>query len=299
MTTLEQRYRRLLAWYPKDHRALHEEEMLGVLLAASAPGQNRPAWREAFDLVRGGLAIRLRRLAPPESRRRWRDATGLAALLAPLVLFGAGLFRAAGYAGRFAFDLALPQVVYALPYGLVVLLAWLGRRRAAIACAWAVAVLYLAEAMNWLLSLPEGTTVVGDVILVSGRPVLAVGMLGAAFPACVCAAMLTLAPSPGPGPLGSRRLLAWAGGVLAACVIGTLLPKVLGAVLMSAAVATVAVTALRSPVGRRTAAVLMPFLLVAVMWSWFADLAALTAVTVATAALLGVTAWLARTAEPA
>lgn len=299
MTALERRYRRLLTWYPKDHRARHEEEMLAVLLAASTPGQNRPAGRDAFDLVRGGLAIRLRRVAPPGSRRHWRAAVDLAALLAPLTLFGDGLFRAASLAGRFAFDLALPNLVYALPYGLIVLLAWLGRRWAAIACAWAMAALHAAETTAQLLSLPEGTVVVGDVLLVSGRPLIAASTLLSALPACVCAAMLTLAPSPGPGPAGSRRLLAWTGGVLAASVVGALLPEAFGAVLMPAAIGTVAVMALRSPVGRRTAAILTPFLLVDVMPSWFTDLAGLTAVTVATAALLGVTAWLARTAEPA
>ncbi|QFY09859.1 hypothetical protein GBF35_27270 [Nonomuraea phyllanthi] len=299
MTALERRYRRLLAWYPKDHRAQHEEEMLAVLLAASAPGRNRPAVRDAFDLVRGGLAIRLRRVVPLRSRRVWRAAVDLAALLAPLVLFGAGLFRVAGYAGRFAFDLAVPVLVDALPYGLVVLLAWLGRRWAAIACAWALAALHATMQLVQLLSLPEGTVVVGDVILVSGRPVIAASMLLSALPACVCAAMLTLAPSPGPGPVGSRRLLLWAGGVLAACVGGVLLPKVFGAVLMLAALGTVAVMALRFTTGRRTAAVLMPLLVVAVMPSWFTDPASLTGVAAATAALLGATAWLARTGEPA
>ncbi|MGP3916724.1 hypothetical protein [Nonomuraea sp. 10N515B] len=299
MTALERRYRRLLTWYPKDHRARHEEEMLAVLLAASAPGQSRPSGRDAFDLVRGGLAIRLRRVAPPGSRRHWRAAVDLAALLAPLTLFGGGLSRAATLAGRLAFDQALPVLVYALPSGLVVLLAWLGRRWAAIACAWAMAALHAATMMARLLSLPEGTRVMGDVLLVSGRPLIAANMLLAALPACVCAAMLTLAPSPGPGPVGSRRLLAWAGGVLGACVVGALLPEVFGAVLMLAAIGTVAVLALRSPVGRRTAAILTPFLVVDVMPSWFTDLASLTAVAVATVALLGLTAWLARTGEPA
>ncbi|MEU6781566.1 hypothetical protein ABZ912_20360 [Nonomuraea angiospora] len=298
MTPLERRYRRLLAWYPKDHRARHEEEMLAVLLAASAPGQSRPVGRDAFDLVRGGLAIRLRRVARPGARRHWRAAVDLAALLAPLTLFGAGLFRAAGYAGRFAFDLALPTLVYVLPYGLIVLLAWLGRRWAAIACAWAMAALHAGDEMVRLLSLPEGTMVVGDVLLVSGRPLIAANMLLSALPAGVCAAMLTLAPSPGPGPVGSRRLPAWAGGLLAACVVGALLPKVFGAALMLAALGTVAVMALRFPEGRRTAAILTPFLVVSVMPSWFTDLASLAAVAVATAAFLGVTAWLARAGEP-
>ncbi|MGW5162218.1 hypothetical protein ACWEPN_42680, partial [Nonomuraea wenchangensis] len=42
MSSLETRYRRLLAAYPRDHRARHEEEMLGVLLAGARPGQTRP-----------------------------------------------------------------------------------------------------------------------------------------------------------------------------------------------------------------------------------------------------------------
>ncbi|GAA3804298.1 hypothetical protein GCM10022226_25170 [Sphaerisporangium flaviroseum] len=298
MTALERRYRRLLAWYPKDHRARHEEEMLAVLLATSTPGQNRPARRDALDVVRGGLAIRLHRVAPPASRRHWRAAIDLAALLAPLTLFGAGLFRAAGYAGRFAFDQALPHLVYALPYGLIVLLAWLGRRWAAIACAWAMAALSAVEQVL-LLSLPVETRVVGDVVLISARPMIGASMLLSTLPSCVCAVMLTLAPSPGPGPMGARRLLAWASGVLAACLVGLLLPKVFGAVLMLAALGTVAVMALRSLVGRRTAAILTPFLVVAVMPSWFSDLASLTAVAVATATLLGVTAWLARAGKPA
>jgi hypothetical protein len=55
---LERRYRRLLAWYPKEHRSLHEEEMIAVLLAGSAAGQSRPTVRDTLDLVRGGFSIR-------------------------------------------------------------------------------------------------------------------------------------------------------------------------------------------------------------------------------------------------
>ncbi|MGW4400070.1 hypothetical protein ACWEHA_32680 [Amycolatopsis nivea] len=43
MSDLERRYRRLLALYPRAHRAAHGEEMLGVLLdgagSRSTPGQ--------------------------------------------------------------------------------------------------------------------------------------------------------------------------------------------------------------------------------------------------------------------
>jgi hypothetical protein len=36
---LDRRYRRLLALYPKDHRAEHGEEMIGLLLAGALPAQ--------------------------------------------------------------------------------------------------------------------------------------------------------------------------------------------------------------------------------------------------------------------
>ena len=43
MSTLERRYRRLLAWYPAAYRSIYGDEMLGVLMAAaSARGANRP-----------------------------------------------------------------------------------------------------------------------------------------------------------------------------------------------------------------------------------------------------------------
>jgi hypothetical protein len=35
---LEARYRRLLRWYPPSYRGRHEDEILGVLMAAARPG---------------------------------------------------------------------------------------------------------------------------------------------------------------------------------------------------------------------------------------------------------------------
>ena len=40
---LERRYRRLLRLYPRDFRARRTDEMIGVLMASAAAGQNRPA----------------------------------------------------------------------------------------------------------------------------------------------------------------------------------------------------------------------------------------------------------------
>jgi hypothetical protein len=86
MTVLENRYRRLLRWYPADHRRAHEEEMLGVLLADAGPEQTRPSVHDALDLVWGGIGIRLRRTPLALARAGWRDATALLSVIAPLAL---------------------------------------------------------------------------------------------------------------------------------------------------------------------------------------------------------------------
>jgi hypothetical protein len=61
---LEQRYRRLLAWYPRTFREVHEEEMLVVLMASARNGQRRPAPAESTNLITNGLLMRLRPRAP-------------------------------------------------------------------------------------------------------------------------------------------------------------------------------------------------------------------------------------------
>jgi hypothetical protein len=86
MSALEDRYRRLLRWYPAEHRRLHEEEMLGVLLAAAGPQRSRPSVRDVVDLMLGGLGIRIRRAPRTLARAGWRDAAALLSVVAPLVL---------------------------------------------------------------------------------------------------------------------------------------------------------------------------------------------------------------------
>jgi len=111
MSALEDRYRRLLRSYPADHRRSHEDEMLGVLLAAAEPGRTRPAPRDAFDLVRGGLGVRLRRAPGALAQAGWRDAAALAGVIAPLVL----LAETARYAVREI--LMYPQTSYVAQHG--------------------------------------------------------------------------------------------------------------------------------------------------------------------------------------
>lgn len=65
MSTLEQRYRKVIRLLPKAYRADRSEEILGTLLDDARPGQKRPQLKEVASL--GGLALRLRFGAPGAS----------------------------------------------------------------------------------------------------------------------------------------------------------------------------------------------------------------------------------------
>ena len=82
MTTLEGRYRRLLGVYPPAHRRTYEQEMLGVLMEGSRPGQRFPALRAAFDVLRAGFLARIGHSGRGLRSGAWRDA---AAIVGPLI----------------------------------------------------------------------------------------------------------------------------------------------------------------------------------------------------------------------
>jgi hypothetical protein len=65
---LEQRYRRLLAWYPRAFRRENGAEILAVLMACAPDGQRRPGLAEYADLIRNGLLLRLRPGLPRSAR---------------------------------------------------------------------------------------------------------------------------------------------------------------------------------------------------------------------------------------
>jgi len=84
MTTargLEEGYRRLLRWYPPSYRGRHEEEILGVLMAAAQPGQRRPSARESLDLVWSALKIRMRMTLRGADSQPWAAALALTGVL--------------------------------------------------------------------------------------------------------------------------------------------------------------------------------------------------------------------------
>jgi len=87
---LERRYRRLLRLYPREFRARRTDEMIGVLMAGAADGQDRPARGDVSDIVRGSLLARLR-----GPRGGWPFALSAFALTAPLFLVLTDILQAA------------------------------------------------------------------------------------------------------------------------------------------------------------------------------------------------------------
>jgi MFS family permease len=248
---LERRYRRLLAWYPAGHRRDHEEEMLGVLLAAARDGQRRPALADAVNLIGGGLRIRVR-AGPARLDPRWRDALAVCSVAAPLLLLsvvaGALLGLTADHLGRIV---SWWEIIPAVPVllGPVVLLAL---------------VLFRLRRLAALASL----VVTAGLVLYAVRA-SAYGSAGYMFWVALGAletASLVSSPSPRRGLelLGWRRMAAItiaamaAGALLGAAVASAAVPlpviRDLAVVLGSAAAAAVAI---RSPaVGRRVLALL-------------------------------------------
>jgi hypothetical protein len=202
VSSLETRYRRLLALYPRDHRAVHEEEMIGVMLAAAKPGQRRPGIRDTADLLRGAILIRLRRL-PDKIRRDWSDALAIVSFLATVLLcVGIGSF-AAGFlvlnirehSGSWnSVYVALSVALLAWPT--VLLLALVGLRRVSMTVAWLAAVLgalafagemqewaglglLAAAALTWSPGPARGVTLIGPLRMIGY--LVGVAALGAVF----------------------------------------------------------------------------------------------------------------------
>ena len=89
MTTaggLEGGYQRLLRCYPPSYRGRHEEEILGVLMAAAQPGQRLPSAREALDLLWSALKIRIRMTLRGADSQPWVAALALVGVLLPLLM---------------------------------------------------------------------------------------------------------------------------------------------------------------------------------------------------------------------
>ncbi len=94
-------YRQLLAVYPAEHRARYGEEMIGVLMAARAPGQRGPDIRELLNLVVSGLRCRLRAGVGGGLSPASRSAAAVFGLATSIVLTALSWYEvAAGIAWR-------------------------------------------------------------------------------------------------------------------------------------------------------------------------------------------------------
>jgi hypothetical protein len=163
---LEVRYRRLLRWFPRDHRDRHGEEMLGVLLAAAPTGKDRPGLAGTADLLWSALRMRVRPGRALSDPAGWRDALAMFSFVAPvLTLIATGLSYATSNllsealgGGSLSFGVpglanwnpavvhpVIATILYVIVYGqaVVALLALLGLRRCAAAAA-VVLLLYFA-----------------------------------------------------------------------------------------------------------------------------------------------------------
>jgi hypothetical protein len=99
-TALERTYRRILSCYPRSFRADSEDEILAVLIATAAEGQTRVGLAEAWDLLRGGVRMRLWPAAPRPRTVRAAVTLMLAGAVAELaalitVMVTSGAVRAA------------------------------------------------------------------------------------------------------------------------------------------------------------------------------------------------------------
>jgi len=88
---LEARYRRLLRWFPAEHRAVHRDEMLGVLMSGASQDRDRPGIAESADLLLGAVRIRVRPGRALSDRDGWRDALAVFSVAAPVLAFASAL----------------------------------------------------------------------------------------------------------------------------------------------------------------------------------------------------------------
>jgi hypothetical protein len=171
---LEGRYRRLLAWYPAEHRRAYGEEMIGVLLAAARDGQRRPGAGDTADLIRGGLLARTRAAMSRFRDINWSDALAVCSVAIPILflVYNAGInvgLLAIWAAPTWMVPIVAVRFLVLLVFAVPPLLA-LRYRRAARLVALALAGLYT---IFLLLSTPVGSQSNSGQVLVNLWHVLA------------------------------------------------------------------------------------------------------------------------------
>ncbi|WP_406636594.1 hypothetical protein [Amycolatopsis sp. WGS_07] len=157
----ERHYRRLLALYPRAHRAVHGEEMLGVLLDDAKPGL-----AETLDLLRGAVQVHWRHALSGPDRR---DTLAIVSLLAPVLLLAGSAATVREIRVAAGLEAWAPRVWSGALADVPVWSAWLialvlgisGRRRASVTLAWLataglIAVAIVDPARHWPVELVAG-----------------------------------------------------------------------------------------------------------------------------------------------
>lgn len=162
---LERRYRRLLAWYPPEHRRRYGDEMIGVLMAAAPQGSKRPGLTGTLDLILGGLKARITGSAGRLAATDWPDALAICSVAIPVILAGYVVADWLFYVGRYpgAWYLELENSLVLLAVAGPVALA-LRYRRTAMVISFGLALwlcVYAAGAVAHGYLLAEGQVICG------------------------------------------------------------------------------------------------------------------------------------------
>ncbi|HEX8630096.1 MAG TPA: hypothetical protein VF755_18210, partial [Catenuloplanes sp.] len=107
---LRRAYRRLMWAYPGWYRRERGLELLTTLLDAAAPGQRRPGWRDAVDVIGGGVRARLR---PPRGAGSYAAAALIALWVALAAAAGSVLLTS--YPGPPSTARAIAAAAVAVP----------------------------------------------------------------------------------------------------------------------------------------------------------------------------------------
>jgi hypothetical protein len=247
---LEGRYRRLLALYPAEHRAEHEEEMLGVLMTGAPAGQRRPRLAESAALIRGAVRIWLRP-GRGSAFQRWQDGLAAVSVLLPLLL---SIYWAIGQVDL-VFTSPNPQFVHALAYS-----------AARTTGPWVIVAVLVLFRLRWpavvvaagaLIATTLGTATALNLEFISPPSMLYAAGLGLEITALVAS----------PGPRRGRAILSWKHYVLAGAVAVAvswasnwlwLTHQVISdAIITAVPTAGLALLAVSAPYGRRSAALLL------------------------------------------
>jgi hypothetical protein len=212
---LERRYRRLLRWYPAEHRVRYEDEMVGMMLAGARPGQRWPGAGEAVNVLLFAVRTRLRRATPGLRDTRWSDAAAVAGVLLSMLLFAYRLRPALGsYAWSLRTDTPHLSLGILLPPG-----TWVP----AVA---ALAVTAAVLAGRQAIAVPVGwAAVLGDVVMLVRGSRLDTQVSSVSRGWLLAATILVAAALSVPGTAGrARAILGWRRAALfaAACALLTL-----------------------------------------------------------------------------